>query len=124
MRGREKRTQELSAPATIPLCPASGTRRIEKLQVNFNVFEVVLWTALGCEFSRRSVWIERSYRGRCLLAALAFFLFAGSDAVEILTGAWWRPWWLLMWKAACVLVLLLLYLDVRVLRKPKLTEAP
>ncbi len=32
-----------------------------------------------------------------------FIAFGISDFVEIHTGAWWRPWWLLGWKAACLL---------------------
>jgi hypothetical protein len=29
-----------------------------------------------------------------------------SDLVEARTGAWWKPWWLFVWKAACVLLML------------------
>ena len=32
-------------------------------------------------------------------------VFGCSDWVESTTGAWWRPWWLFAWKAACVGVL-------------------
>jgi len=42
------------------------------------------------------------------MAAVAFLAFAGTDLVEMQTGAWWRPWWLLVWKAACVGVLVTL----------------
>jgi len=35
----------------------------------------------------------------------AFLLFSGSDAMTITTGAWWRPWWLFVWKATCVVTL-------------------
>jgi hypothetical protein len=37
----------------------------------------------------------------CVLVAFGF-----SDVVEIQTGAWWRPWWLLVWKGACLLAML------------------
>ena len=33
---------------------------------------------------------------------MSFFAFGISDFVEIHTGAWYRPWWLLAWKATCV----------------------
>ena len=56
---------------------------------------------------RRSGWA----RGRCLLLAVTMFAFGGSDVVEAGTGAWWRPWWLLVWKGACVLVLLGLFVE-------------
>lgn len=42
------------------------------------------------------------HRAECALAAAAFFAFGISDFVEIRTGAWWEPWWLLAWKAICV----------------------
>ena len=37
--------------------------------------------------------------------AVAVMLFGVSDLVEIWSGAWWRPWWLLVWKAACLAVM-------------------
>jgi hypothetical protein len=37
---------------------------------------------------------------------LLFAFFGLSDLVEVTTGAWWRPWWLLAWKAACLLGLI------------------
>ncbi len=77
--------------------------------VTYNVFEILLWGVLGCEFLRRGLTLQRAMRLRCLLASVAFLLFAVSDAAEIYTGAWWRPWWLLAWKAACVIVLGSLY---------------
>jgi hypothetical protein len=47
-------------------------------------------------------------RNMCSLAAVTLILFGLSDVVEIQTGAWWRPWWLLVWKGACLLVLAIL----------------
>jgi len=47
-------------------------------------------------------------RRDAVAAAVAFVAFGGSDVVESFTGAWWRPWWLFAWKAACVLGLLVL----------------
>jgi len=35
-------------------------------------------------------------------------LFGLSDLVEITTGAWWRPWWLLVWKGLCIIALVAL----------------
>jgi hypothetical protein len=42
------------------------------------------------------------------MAAGTFVLFGASDLIEVRTGAWWRPWWLLAWKAACVFALIVL----------------
>lgn len=53
-----------------------------------------------------TVGIQRSRRRRLvLLAAITLIAFGFSDLVETKTGAWWRPWWLLVWKVACVLAL-------------------
>ena len=41
-------------------------------------------------------------------AAATLTLFGLSDIVEIQTGAWWQPWWLLVWKGACISGLVLL----------------
>lgn len=40
--------------------------------------------------------------------AVVLTIFGASDVVEIGTGAWWRPWWLLSLKVLCVLVLIVL----------------
>jgi hypothetical protein len=48
--------------------------------------------------------LRKPRRGRTLglVGALVLVVFGLSDVVEARTGAWWRPWWLLAWKAACV----------------------
>ncbi|MEZ6125988.1 MAG: hypothetical protein R3C49_22905 [Planctomycetaceae bacterium] len=68
----------------------------------FNAIEVVLWTVVGAILLTNHVPGPKRLR---LIAALGFLLFAGSDAVEMRTGAWWRPWWLLVWKATCLFLL-------------------
>jgi hypothetical protein len=53
-------------------------------------------------------------RAQGLLAAFTLAAFGASDYAEIRTGGeWWRPWWLLAWKTACVLVLLTLLVLAR-----------
>lgn len=44
-------------------------------------------------------------RSRIVLAA-ALAAFGVSDVVEVQTGAWWKPWWLLGWKGLCLIVIL------------------
>lgn len=69
-----------------------------------NAAEAVLWFGIGCGFLfalRRG-----AYRRLKWIAGLTFIVFGLSDVVEIQTEAWWRPWWLLAWKAGCVGVLL------------------
>ncbi|MFP4103756.1 sensor histidine kinase [Coleofasciculus sp.] len=41
-------------------------------------------------------------RYQALMAFITFFFFGLSDIIEVQTGAWWRPWWLLVWKSLCV----------------------
>jgi len=52
---------------------------------------------------------KRKDRDLLLTAALLFLGFGASDFVEIGTGAWYRPWWLLTWKASTVLALAIMY---------------
>jgi hypothetical protein len=41
---------------------------------------------------RRTLWV----------LGVTLAVFGLSDVIEARTGAWWRPWWLFIWKAACV----------------------
>lgn len=78
-----------------------------------NIGEAALWAAMGMvvlAWSFLRARASRSQRSRLwagVLIAAALFAFALSDVVESRTGAWWRPWWLLVWKGACVLVLVI-----------------
>ena len=66
-----------------------------------NQFEAGLWLLIAATIA--IVAVQRpGVRFDCIVAAVAFALFGVSDIVETTTGAWWRPWWLLVWKAACV----------------------
>ena len=76
-----------------------------------NLAEAALWgtmalLAIVLAASRRAT-ASYLHTSRLGLVVLAFTLaaFGASDVVETYTGAWWRPWWLLVWKAACVLCL-------------------
>jgi hypothetical protein len=69
-----------------------------------NYAEAALWAAMGVGFVVRAI-VSPSAGWASLAAAAALFAFAVSDVVEVRTGAWWRPWWLLAWKGACLAVL-------------------
>ena len=69
-----------------------------------NYFECCFWIAIGIGFAIAAV--AKGRRRMCLVTAVTFVLFGVSDYAEAHTGAWWRPWWLLMWKAGCLLVFL------------------
>lgn len=75
----------------------------------FNYVEVALWPIMGAVLAilglRRWGAIRRDY----LIAAAVLVAFGASDWFEASTGnEWWKPWWLLLWKAACVITLLAL----------------
>lgn len=70
-----------------------------------NDVEAVFWFIIGLVFLARGMMATVTYRRYCLIVGVAFMLFGVSDVVEAHTGAWWRPWWLLGWKASCLFVL-------------------
>jgi len=98
-----------------------------------NFIEAMLWCAIGLTFA--GFWCavglglcrigvkRRTYvRTSSLIAAITFILFGLSDIVEIQTGAWWRPWWLLVWKGCCVVTLLVLLIQYHRRRQGTFSE--
>ncbi len=76
-----------------------------------NSIEAGLWILIGVCFLASMV--RPTHRTVKAIATLNFILFGLSDIVETQTGAWWRPWWLLAWKACCIAVMafqLLIYI--------------
>jgi len=73
----------------------------------FNLIEGFFWIALAAWFVTR-LFVEAAHRRDNLLLAVGLLLFGLSDFVEIHTGAWWRPWWLLVWKGLCLVALVVL----------------
>ena len=71
-----------------------------------NAFEVPWWIGCGVVVGAKSLRAESPHRGRGLLSAVTLVLFGLSDVVELQTGAWWRPWWLAVWKGLCITVLM------------------
>lgn len=82
----------------------------EKAVASFNLFEAVFWLAVAAGFLRAILLYACKSVKVWTLAALLLALFGLSDLVEVSTGAWWRPWWLLLWKGLCLLSLIALYL--------------
>jgi hypothetical protein len=60
----------------------------------FNLGEGIFWMLLA------GILLVRGGQKPVLIVALV--AFGVSDLVEIRTGAWWSPWWLLAWKAGCL----------------------
>ena len=68
-----------------------------------NYAEAVVWFAMALYCVTRAITTRRA---NLWLLTIALLLFGASDVVEVRTGAWYRPWWLLAWKTACVLTIL------------------
>ena len=71
-----------------------------------NAIELVWRPLVGIYVARRTASaISPTWRRLGVIAAVTLVVFGLSDAVELYTKAWWRPWWLLVWKAACINIL-------------------
>ncbi len=78
-----------------------------------NYAEAGLWLVVAATFFVLAARARTGARSRCVLAGILFALFGLSDVVEVQTGAWWRPWWLLLWKASGVVALAGLLVEYR-----------
>ncbi|MBP7745469.1 MAG: hypothetical protein KA383_05000 [Phycisphaerae bacterium] len=76
-----------------------------------NRIEAGVWIVMGLGFAVTAIRQAGLLRVRCVQAAVTLCAFGVSDLVEAHTGAWWKPWWLLVWKGLCVLVLVVLSVD-------------
>jgi hypothetical protein len=73
-----------------------------------NLAEGILWLGFAIGFGL-SVY-RPGLRTRKIIAAVTFLWFGFSDFAEMnLSGD--LPWWLLLWKGSCLLVLLILLID-------------
>ncbi len=72
--------------------------------MTLNHFEAGLWSVIGLIFAVAGIRTMGTTSSRCYLLAVLFVAFGISDLVESETGGWWQPWWLLVWKAACLTV--------------------
>jgi hypothetical protein len=89
-----------------------------------NYIEAGFWILIGLAFLVRNRRLRPPYFALPIGAGITFVLFGCSDVVEAQTGAWWRPWWLLLWKGACLLALAYCYLRYRFLRARHLAAGP
>jgi len=68
----------------------------------YNAFEAGLWTVLAAVIAIHYRRSDARLRRVARIASLLLILFAISDLIEMQTGAWWRPWPLLVLKGACL----------------------
>ena len=64
-----------------------------------NSVEAAVWISIGLLLlaGSKKAAVNSSRKGVVALSIL-FVTFGISDVVEVYSGAWWRPWWLLIWK--------------------------
>lgn len=87
----------------------------------YNWVEIFLWSIMGVGFLTYAI-VKRSKADWFIwLLAPAFLLFALSDYIEIQTGAWWKPIWLLLLKVTCTAVFIMA--AIRHYRKTKDSES-
>lgn len=71
-----------------------------------NALELIWWPIVGIVVARRSYHQSPRWRLIGYVAAVCLILFGLSDGVELFTRAWWKPWWLLIWKGSCITALI------------------
>src|SRR3954465_8814568 len=80
----------------------------------YNYAEIGIWCAIGVAVGALALRRSGAARPSLIVASFTLIAFGASDYAENRTGGeWWTPWWLLAWKAACVLILLALLLANR-----------
>ena len=72
---------------------------------NSNFIEAGLWCGIGAAILVLGTRLRIGVCGRVGMF-VTLVAFGISDIVETRTGAWWDPWWLLVWKGVCVIVLI------------------
>ena len=85
----------------------------------FNLCEGILWISLAVGFVL-VWWRKRRNTDLMVTSGLLFTMFGISDFVEIKTGAWYKPWWLLVWKASTLLGLVVVFVLFRKRRRQPL----
>ena len=69
----------------------------------FNFVEGFYWLFLGVFFVTLSKTMSHRYKRWTLFTFLILVLFGLSDFIEMNTGAYWIPGWLLVWNMGCIL---------------------
>jgi hypothetical protein len=92
------------------------------IEQTFNSIEMFIWLIVGIAFFASRFRRSNRYKKLTLLLSVTFIAFGLSDGLEVKTGAWWQPWWLLLWKVLCIIIfaLSLIYYILNEQRSKKL----
>lgn len=88
----------------------------------FNLLEAIFWFTLSLfcfflwSFKKKSNSVQKKYP---LLLSLIIFIFGITDLIEIKSGAWWRPIWLLLLKSICLIGIIVVFVKWRYFRNFK-----
>lgn len=77
---------------------------MDDLTVTGNQIEALLWFLFSVGFLVRAFRTAGRNRRLAVILAVSFLAFGISDLIEVRTGAWWRPLWLLLLKSGCIAV--------------------
>jgi len=71
----------------------------------FNQLESLLWFTIALILIGQAYLNKKvsPYKILMFKLSIAFILFGISDLIEAKTGAWWRPWSLLVFKGVCLI---------------------
>jgi hypothetical protein len=78
------------------------------IEVYGNQCEAWVWLRIAILLGARAISPGHRPTAVGVSSIAVLVAFGLSDLVEARTGAWWRPWWLLVWKASCLAALSLL----------------
>src|SRR3954468_12554069 len=96
---------------------------MDDLERTGNLIEAGFWVVFATAIAIGASSQPRTLKSLGYTAGADCLLFGISDMVEARTGAWWRPWWLLAWKALCVTGLVLCFLEYRRLQSRSVRDA-
>jgi hypothetical protein len=86
---------------------------LDDLERTGNLIEAGFWIIFGVVVTLGLGRQARRLTPFSLVSGMVVILFGLSDLVEARTGAWWRPWWLLLWKAVCLTGMVVCFLKYR-----------
>jgi len=85
----------------------------------FNLVEGIFWIFIGVLFFIAANRPQNYSRRFWIIGGVNFVLFGLTDFIEIRSGTWWQPWWLLAGKALCLCVGAGLFIEFYRKRKMK-----
>jgi hypothetical protein len=88
----------------------------------FNYFEAGLWFTIALIVFLKINNHNPELKKLAIIVSISFAVFSISDVIEASTGAWWRPVWLLVLKALCLLSFIYCWIKYRKIKNNQLSE--